>query len=116
MKKVIIFLTIWILFFGALTLVVWINSNKNNLKMYNRDIIPQMKDSTVLRQEIGEITNIKNGIFTTPKSIGNNQGELKYKVYTKNKKYNITVVMTMIGKKYVALKYKFNNKILVENN
>lgn len=116
MKKVIFFLIIWMLVCGTLTLVIWINSNKNNLKMYNRDIIPQMKNSKVLKQEIGEITNIKNGLFVTIKTIGNNQGELKYKVYTKNKKYHITVVMTMVGKKYVVLKYKFNNKILVENN
>lgn len=112
-KTYIIFISIifvWIIFFVAIN----IDRNKFLIDSFSKDLIPQIKESKMLKQEIGSIKTVKGRILYTPKSLGNNTGENKYIIKTDKGKFKVTVVVGSNGKKWIPIKYKVNGRIIEE--
>lgn len=114
-KEIIILISIifvWIVFFVGVN----INRNKMLIDGFSKDLIPQIKESSVLKQEIGSIKTIKGRILYTPKSLGNNTGENKYLIKTDKGSFKVTVVVGSNGKKWIPIKYKVNGKTIEEKS
>ncbi len=88
----------------------------NWIGQYNKIIVPAIKNSQVIENELGKVNKIRNKFIFKINIISKNEGLIEYIIRTDKGKYSIDVIMSMKNNEMVVIGYIIDGKRYDEVN
>lgn len=102
------FIITW--FFCAIVIVILSISDNNSVRTdIDKDLIPQMENSIILKEKIGKIERIEKKVLSYMKIV-NDESQITYMIQTNRGNFEVTVVLDILEGKYVPASYIIDGK------